>query len=86
MATKYIWEGCVGISIQPKQNTKTGEEFFSYRFHRFGGEDINGQRKYYDSFSPRDNENLGKALSRAMHFMASTNPSQLALDDMKLAA
>ena len=86
MTTKYIWEGCIGISIQPRHNSKTGEKFFSYRFHRFGGEDINGQRKYYDSFSPRDNENLGKALSRAMQFMENTTPTALADDSMQLAA
>lgn len=73
--THYIWEGAVGVALKPRQNSRTGEHFWSYRLTRFAGEDPDGEKRYYDTFSSRDNENVGKALSRAMSYMAQNDPA-----------
>lgn len=78
----YIWEGPVGVSLRPKRNSITGEYFWAYRLTRFAGEDDDGQKRYFDSFSSRDNQNVGKALSRAMSFMAQNDPANA--DDMQM--
>lgn len=70
----YIWEGSVGVVLKPRRNSKTGEYFWSYRLTRFAGEDADGQKRYHDSFSSRETEAVGKALTRALSYMDQNDP------------
>lgn len=80
--THHIWEGPVGISLRPKRNSITGEYFWVYRLTRFAGEDNDGQKRYFNTFSNRDNESVGKVLSRAMSYMAQNDPANAADGDL----
>ena len=73
---KYIWEGSVGVILQGKQNRQTREWFWTYRLTRFAGEAESGEKRYSDTFSSRDNANLGQALSKAMSFMDQNDPAK----------
>lgn len=68
---EIIWNGAVGISNQPQKN-KDGNYFWKFEFTR--RVKIGDDWKYFDSFTDRDVEKLGKAMSEAISFREQTDP------------
>ena len=68
---KYIWEGAVGVMLEPKPS-KNGEYFWTFEFVRCFKEEGNHEMRYAKSFSERNAEALGTALSKAFQYMSET--------------
>jgi hypothetical protein len=68
---KRIWEGSVGIAIEPRQNNTTGDYFWSYTFTR--AYKVGDEFRYADSFTENNTEALGVVMSKGIHFMAETD-------------
>ena len=74
---KYIWEGAVGVVLQPKPD-RHGEYFWTFEFVRCFRQAGVEEMRYGKSFTQRNADALGKALDRAFEFMTTTSASSLA--------
>lgn len=74
---KHIWEGAVGISLEPKQS-RTGDYFWTFELVRCFKQDGSDEMRYASHFTERNAEAMGRALSRAFQFMTETSASSFA--------
>jgi len=66
---KHIWEGSVGVCIDQRQNSETGESFFTFEPVRCFKRDGNDNFEYSHSFTEKNAEALGIVLSTALSYI-----------------
>lgn len=74
---KYIWEGPVGVSLEPKQ-ASSGDYFWTFQFHRCFRKREDDDMHYASSFTQRNSQALGTVMSKAFQFMGTTAASEFA--------
>jgi hypothetical protein len=65
----HIWEGSVGVRIEQKQNSETGEPFFTFEPVRCYKRDGNDNFEYSHSFTEKNAEALGVVISKALSYI-----------------
>lgn len=73
---KHIWEGSVGISIEPMAK-KDGTYFWKYEFTRAVKKE-DGKFDYYPNFSDRNGEALKTVMERGATFRSDNDPNEWA--------
>lgn len=73
---KHIWEGSVGISIEPMAK-KDGTYFWKYEFTRAVKKE-DGKFDYYQNFSDRNDEALKTVMERGASFRKENDPNEWA--------
>ena len=71
----HIWEGSVGVRIEQKQNSETGEPFFTFEPVRCYKRDGNENFEYSHSFTEKNAEALGVVISKALSYIQTESTS-----------
>lgn len=74
----HIWEGSVGVRIDRRQNSETGEAFYTFEpvrcFKRDGKDDF----EYSHTFTEKNAEALNTVISKAVSFIQQQTPAKAA--------
>ena len=71
----HIWEGSVGVRIDERQNSETGQTFFTFEPVRCYKRDGNENFEYSHSFTPKNAEALGVVISKALSYIQQADTS-----------
>ena len=63
---EHIWEGAVGVTIELRENSKTGETFFTFEPKRCYRREGSDKFEYSHTFTERNVEALRKVIDKAV--------------------
>jgi hypothetical protein len=75
---RYYWEGNVGIKVEMKTNSKTGEQFPTFepvRCYKVDGDD---EWRYAHNFSRDEMERLAPLVNQAIAYADGSEPEEYA--------